>query len=42
MKEKKLFFERPTPAQIKEGKEPVLLESKIVAALQELQPHRPV
>ena len=40
MKEKKLFFERPTPAQIKEGKEPVLLENKIVAALQELQPQQ--
>ncbi len=40
MKEKKLFFERPTPALIKEGKEPVLLENKIVAALQGLRPHQ--
>ncbi len=40
MDEKKAFFDRPTPAQIKEGKEPVLLEDKILAGLENLQPHQ--
>ncbi len=40
MKGKKAFFARPTVAQIKEGKEPLLLEGKIVEALQELPQDR--
>ncbi len=40
MIDKKAFFERRTPAEIKEGKEPVLLEKRIVAALQRLQPNQ--
>ena len=37
---KKNFFERPSPAEIKEDQEPVVLEDKIIAALQELRPHQ--
>ena len=40
MDDKKRFFGRPSPAEIKEDKEPVILEDKIVVALQELQPHQ--
>ena len=40
MVDKKSFFERKTPTQIKEGKEAVLLEGRVVSVLQELQPHQ--
>ncbi len=41
MDDKKAFFARKTPAQIKEGKEPVILEQrKVVSALQNLSPDR--
>jgi len=40
MDEKKSFFERPTPSRIKEGKELVLLEQRIVSALLDLRPHQ--
>ena len=40
MDEKKQFFARPTPAEIREGKEPLLLERRIIAGLEGLQPHQ--
>ena len=41
MDEKKAFFARPTAAEIKKGKEPVLLERKVViAGLEALLPHQ--